>query len=391
MSIHTRHLGKGQKRYDVRFRDHQGRQRKKTFPMKRQAEAFAATQRIAHAKSEWIDAHGAKVPLSQYATTWFETRAPLAPRTRDTYEGLLRLHILPYLGDRPLAQISVSVVRTWHSELVRSKSQNLAAKAYRLLSAVMQTALEDGFIVKSPCAIRGAGIERSAERPIATIDQVFALADAIGSRYRLAILLACFAGLRKGEILALKPDRFDLREQTVTIREQLQERADGTLLASHPKTGAGIRVVALPEFLVDEVWAHLDAHINAPSDLLFRGSRGGPLRRAVLHRAWALARSRLGLEHLHFHDLRHTGNTLAAATGASTRELMVRMGHASADAALRYQHATRERDRVIAAKIDTLVIDALDKRPPDGPLPPRTAGSRGDSPTNNGSRRRMVA
>jgi integrase len=58
---------------------------------------------------------------------------------------------------------------------------------------------------------------------------------------------------------------------------------------------------------------------------------------------------------LRFHDLRHTCNTLTAATGASTRELMHRMGHSSATAALRYQHATKERDAVVAAALDELI------------------------------------
>ena len=63
----------------------------------------------------------------------------------------------------------------------------------------------------------------------------------------------------------------------------------------------------------------------------------------------------VGVEGLRLHDLRHTCNTLTAATGASTRELMHRMGHASARAALRYQHATRERDEVIAAALSDLI------------------------------------
>jgi integrase len=64
---------------------------------------------------------------------------------------------------------------------------------------------------------------------------------------------------------------------------------------------------------------------------------------------------RTGVEGLRFHDLRHTGNTLAAATGASTNELMSRMGHSSTRAAIIYQHATRERDRVIANKLDEMI------------------------------------
>ncbi|MEU5950460.1 tyrosine-type recombinase/integrase [Micromonospora sp. NPDC047465] len=63
---------------------------------------------------------------------------------------------------------------------------------------------------------------------------------------------------------------------------------------------------------------------------------------------WKAAVGRVGQPHLHFHDLRHTGNTLAARTGASTRDLMARMGHDSSQAALIYQHATTEADRAIA-------------------------------------------
>ncbi len=70
---------------------------------------------------------------------------------------------------------------------------------------------------------------------------------------------------------------------------------------------------------------------------------------------WAKARAALGLADLHFHDLRHVANTLTAASGASTRELMHRMGHVSSEAALRYQHATRDRDVAIAAALGELI------------------------------------
>lgn len=79
------------------------------------------------------------------------------------------------------------------------------------------------------------------------------------------------------------------------------------------------------------------------------------MRDHVWQHEWARARSKLGLADLHFHDLRHVANTLAAASGASTRELMHRMGHASSDAALRYQHATKDRDAAIAAALSELV------------------------------------
>lgn len=81
------------------------------------------------------------------------------------------------------------------------------------------------------------------------------------------------------------------------------------------------------------------------------GPRGGPLRRSGFRRVWNKVRADVGLPDLHSHDLRHVGNTLAATTGASLKELMARMGHASTRAALIYQHASQDRDRAIAAAL----------------------------------------
>ena len=89
--------------------------------------------------------------------------------------------------------------------------------------------------------------------------------------------------------------------------------------------------------------------------LVFTGEKGGPLRDHVWQAKWSEARASLGLPTLHFHDLRHVANTLTAAAGASTRELMHRMGHVSPAAALRYQHATRDRDVAIAAALGDLI------------------------------------
>lgn len=90
-----------------------------------------------------------------------------------------------------------------------------------------------------------------------------------------------------------------------------------------------------------------------PDALLF------PVSAAVLRHAWDDARATIGRNDLRFHDLRHTGLTLAAATGASTAELMRRAGHASPAAALRYQHATEDRDRVLADALADLVPIAI--------------------------------
>jgi integrase len=87
------------------------------------------------------------------------------------------------------------------------------------------------------------------------------------------------------------------------------------------------------------------------STVVFPHSKDQPIRRTSFRSVWLLARRRAGLPELRFHDLRHTGNTLAAATGASTKELMARTGHASMRAALIYQHATTDRDAAIAVAL----------------------------------------
>ena len=108
-----------------------------------------------------------------------------------------------------------------------------------------------------------------------------------------------------------------------------------------------------------EILSHLDKYTEKDKDaLLFCGESGTPLSIGVLQRAWTRARNSIGRDDLHLHDLRHTGLTLAAATGATTAELMHRAGHASSDAALRYQHATRDRDEVLANALEELVKPA---------------------------------
>ena len=256
-------------------------------------------------------------------------------------------------------------MRSWRAGLIDAghPAPRRSPSRYRLLHAICATAVEDGLIPRNPCVIKGASVERPAERPIATIEQVYALADAIEPRYRAMMLLATFCGLRVGELRALRQRNLDLLHRTVSVVEQYQQLGDGTLVLGPPKTDAGRRTVAIPAVIVPDLEAHLATWAHAgPEHLVFPGRAGRPFRTATLHAAWhrALAATS-GSTGLRFHDLRHTGNTLAAATGASTKELMSRMGHASPRAALIYQHATQDRDAEIAAGLSDLIVQAREQ------------------------------
>jgi len=333
-----------------------------TFETKIAATRWLSTVDADLTRGGWVDPRAGQITFGRYAASWLPLRTDLRPKTRELYAGLLRRHLLPAFGQLELGRISSSHVRVWISNMSGpdGPGEATAARSYRLLRTIMNTAVADELILKNPCQVKGGGVERSPERPIATVPQVHALADAIGPRFRAAVLLAAFCSLRRGEILGLQRADVDLLHGTVTVRRAVVSLADGTLHLGDPKTAASRRTVAIPKVIVPALVDHLEKYAELrPSAHLFLGEKGGLLRPHVLQMAWDKARRQTGLEHLHFHDLRHSGNTWAAATGASTRELMARMGHASATAALRYQHATADRDRVIADALSQLGEQAL--------------------------------
>ena len=145
----------------------------------------------------------------------------------------------------------------------------------------------------------------------------------------MLVVLAAWSGLRWGELAGLTRRRVDLLHGTITVVEQLVESDAGVFLGP-PKTDAGRRVVHLPPHLLPELSAHLDAWVDAaPEAWLFCGAKGAPLVRSNFTHHWSAARRAAGVPGVHFHDLRHLAATLAAATGATTKELMARMGHSS--------------------------------------------------------------
>ncbi len=139
----------------------------------------------------------------------------------------------------------------------------------------------------------------------------------------------------------------DLTSGTVTVRAtQTEPRTSRRLFDARPKTDAVHRTVALPPHVLPLLSRHLDQY--AGPDRVFVTSSGNLIHGDTLYQAFARARSKVGLDQLRFHDLRHTGQTLAAATGATLADLTKRLGHSSPAAAMRYLHTMNGRDEAIA-------------------------------------------
>jgi len=280
--------------------------------------------------------------------------APQAPPWyRETCERNLRLHLVP-LEDVPLRALTPAVVREWYASAMRGSGGRASIRqAYRFLRAVMNTAVRDGAIVKNPCRIAGGSSDRAKERPVASPAEVVALVEAITPRYRAAVLLAAWCGHRRGELRGLRRDDVDLSAGVVTVRRNRVELlAAGVAFDAEPKTDAGKRSVAVPPHILPVLAEHMATW--AGPDRVFVGRDGGPMRGDAVRQAFDRARQRAGLPGFRFHDLRHTGQTLAASTGATTKDLMRRLGHASPAAANRYLHAVEGRDAAIASALSEL-------------------------------------
>ncbi len=334
-----------------------------SFTTRRAAETAYARSLADRADGKWRAPVEATITLEEYAASWIEERLtnrgePLRPRVKDMYRSQLRFHILPALGSTPCSKITTAKVRSWSAEKrgPDGPGSSTAAKCYRLLRSIMTTATEDGLLAANPCNIKGAGVEPAEERPIPTVAQVHALAETIGRRYRCIVLLAGFVGLRKGELLGLRRCDLDLEVGELSVVQQRQLDRHGQHLVGPPKSAAGKRTIALPASLIPDLQHHLDEYAEPGRyGYVFTGQQGNPLAPHVLHGAWSRARAAHDLDHIHLHDLRHLAGTLAASTGAGTKELMYRHGHASPQAALRYQHATRDRDSKLASAIDAVI------------------------------------
>ena len=365
----VRALKSGQ--WQARYRGPDGimRPADRTFPGKTDAEVWLTRKEAEILNDEWINPDAGRAPLAEYAADWIEERPNLRPKTIRLYKYLLRCHLEPTLGTRGVADIKEAQVRRWRKGLLDANvSAVTVAKAYRLLKAIMNTAVDDSLIKRNPCRIKGAGQEKSPERAALTIAQVYMLTNTIDQRYRVLVLLGTFGSLRWGELAALRRSSIDLEARTVRVDCQLNEMSGGNVSFGPPKSDAALRVVSFPDVIVADLRWHLACFAQEGDDgLVFTSPTGNPMRHNNFYRrVWLPTVEKVGLTGVHFHDLRHTGNALTAEAGANLRELMERMGHASTRAALIYLHSTSERQHKLADAVGQMAREELSKTPQQG-------------------------
>jgi integrase len=366
-------------RYQARYLGPDGRQhsakmesgRALTFSTVAAADAWLHRVHGDIQAGRWVSPDAPKDPgagpaplLRDYAATWLASRQtargePLADLTRQLYADMLDRFILPAFGGLPLTAITKPKVRDWYARLAPGRPTR-RAHCYSLLRTILATAADDDLIGANPCTIRGAGKSRRAREPRpASLAELELIVKALPERYRAMALLACWCSLRFGELAELRRSDIDLAAGVIHVsRGVVRPRSAASRRAvKAPKSEAGRRDVHIPPHLMPVVRDHLREHVPPGRDALLFPSAHDPGRQmapSTLYAVWYPARHAAGRDDLKFHHLRHTGAVLAAVSGATLKELMSRLGHSTPSAALLYQHAAADRDKVIAEALSRL-------------------------------------
>lgn len=357
MSIRARKLKGGKTAYDVMLRRPDGTQYQRTFHSKREAERWEAQEKADQSRNQWVDPTAGRILFRDYAEEWLRNRPRLRPRTVELYRSELKRHLLPAFGRLPINSITKREVRAWHARVSAEVSQVTAAKCYRLLAAILNTAAEDGLIPANACRIKGAAEERSPERSLPTVEEALAVTAAMVPWYRPVVPLAAFCTLRLGEIQGLTRADVDLLHRRVFVHKQVQEVSGSGITVSETKSSAGYRVVTIPTELIPLLEEHLANYGgDGPEGPLLAGPRGGR-RRASFYKEFEKAKAAVGAPpKRHLHDYRHLAGTLGARIpGTTAKDLMAWMGHGSERAALRYLHASADAHRSIAFGVDEAI------------------------------------
>ena len=230
-----------------RYRGPDGREHSRTFRTKVAAQRWLATVETSKFSGEWIDPALGKIPCGDYIDSWLATKSDVAASTKLNIEGRINKHTRPFFADMPVSAVRAAHARRFVADLVAAGLAPSTIKSITLTtSQVFAQAVDDLLIVRSPFAKIKIPADRNREEMhFLTAAQVNTLAAAIDDRYRAAIFLSAYGGLRAGELWALKVERLNVLAGTVDVVASMSEA--GGLHSGPTKTGKR-RTIAIPRF-----------------------------------------------------------------------------------------------------------------------------------------------
>ena len=345
-------------RWQARYRDNSGRMvaAPSTFATKGDASRFLAASQADLARGQYVDPRAGRITLIEWVESWL-ARPGKRPGTIERDRQGLDV-FLPALGAMRLSAITATHIRTAVDRRSQTVAPATVARDFAALRAALNAAVDEDVIPRSPARRVSTQPVAPREARIVTREELQRLANAMGTD-RLMPYLAVVLSLRWGEIAGLRVGKLDFARRTVAVVEQRTRGRKGRMVDGQPKTSAGRRTLAVPDWLMTMLADHLAARGVTDADpeaLVFVAPNGGPLHYSNWRiRVWVPAVNAVGLDGLHFHDLRKTAATVLLVEGVDVKTAQRRLGHASPQVTLRvYAQATEQADRAAAEKIGTV-------------------------------------
>lgn len=256
----------------------------------------------------------------------------------------LRRHILPTLGDRPLASLRRADIETWANAL--SLSPGSISTTVQTLATMLSSAVEDGRIPRNPAT--GMRLPKAKSAPIVpmSVEEAKAICSAAPERFRAAMVLAAGTGLRQGELFAVTADRVDFLRQELRVDRQLWSPQSGPPRFEPPRYGS-YRTIGLSSVVTAALSAHVAAFGLGPEGHSFTIDAGRPVSRRRGGVIMERARSTAGIEGITWHDFRHYHASVLLSAGVSPALVAERLGHSIPTLLRTYAHVIRsDEDRV---------------------------------------------
>lgn len=313
----------------------------------------------------------------------------LAPSTYKRYLGILESRIIPFFGHFRVDKIKPTDIMQFYdllsrdTQIVRRKNNNgkktgkpLSPKTivehHRLLHAMLQKAVYWQMIVSNPAERVQAPKTKKPKRKYYDDEQSKALISGLMElteeqfKYKVAIILTIFTGVRLGELMGLEWDDINYREGIVSINRSSQYLADKGVFTKTPKTESSIRDVAIPDFVVSlleeyKYWydeqKYQYGELWVDSNRLFVQADGRPMHPSTISKWFEKFVEQIGLPVINFHGLRHTNATLLIAQNIDVSVVAARLGHAQITTTLNfYVHPIISHNKTAGFALENLLL-----------------------------------
>lgn len=313
-----------------------------------------------------LSVDGFKMTVHDLFKMWLESiQGSVRPRTLDQYQGVVRNHLEPVLGEIKLRELQpYQIQQLYNSLLAEGKSNRTVQLVHSVIHRALVVGQQLGLVGRNPASAVTPPKVPQKEMQVLDDNQARQLLIAAqGDRYEAMYYLAITTGLRQGELLGLKWEDIDFSSGILQVKRQLQRVPGKGVRLSEPKTKAGRRQIQLGPESVNQLIIHRrrqdierEGEEWEEHSLIFPSSVGTPTGQRNLHRFYKRLLKKAGLPDIRFHDLRHTAATLMLLNGIPLIVVSRRLGHSKPSVTLDiYGHYLPGMQAEAAVMMDELV------------------------------------